>query len=271
MIGARNSRITPHWKRDPFALVTLLEILEESAAAFFRLSSMVGQLCTICAQGRFPDMETFVSTLKEIKSIANRLGWYSVEYHFNRIEDTIECREASAATMFPLLSELAHRINNDLSDTKFLIIHRDVFQLYGQVQPIFGENVEYKFPQVSEDISEAGKCIALNRYTAAVFHLMRAMEAALKVLGIKLNVTVVDKDNVDLEWGKILSNLSSQIEYMPKGEPKQRWSSAFSLLLHAKTAWRNPTMHPKQTYTKEQAKEIFAATRSFMNSLTELV
>jgi hypothetical protein len=60
---------------------------------------------------------------------------------------------------------------------------------------------------------------------------------------------VVDKNNVDLEWGKILSNMSPPIEAMPKGNEKKEWSAAFTLLMHVKQAWRNPTMHPKQTYT----------------------
>jgi hypothetical protein len=81
-----------------------------------------------------------------------------------------------------------------------------------QGEPIFGSDVDNKFPVMSEDISEAAKCIALSRYTAAVFHLSRAMEAAVVRLGEALSVTVLDKNNVELEWGKIISNLSSPIE-----------------------------------------------------------
>ena len=55
---------------------------------------------------------------------------------------------------------------------------------------------------------------------------MRAMESVVKSLGVKLNVTVVDKDNVDLEWGKILGNLKTPIEAMPKGREKEDWSAA---------------------------------------------
>jgi hypothetical protein len=140
---------------------------------------------------------------------------------------------------------------------------------YSQSDPLFGAEVEDRF-NASEDISEAGKCLALGRSTASVFHLMRAMEVAVSEIGKVLNVTVVDKDNVNLEWGKILGNIRDPIEKMPKGDRKNEWSHAFTLLLHAKTAWRNPTMHPKQTYTTEQAKEIFACCQSFMKALAEL-
>ena len=100
---------------------------------------------------------------------------------------------------------------------------------------------------------------------------MRAMEVNVTALGTKLGVTTIGSDNVELEWGKILSNIRAPIEAMQKGEAKEAWSNAFALLLHAKIAWRNPTMHPKQTYTTEQAKEIFAACKAFTPSLALLV
>jgi hypothetical protein len=167
--------------------------------------------------------------------------------------------------------DLVTRFKDELSAKLVFTIPYGNASYYQSQKPLFGDEVDSKFAQTSEDVAEAGKCIALGRYTASVFHLMRAMEAAVKVLGVRLNVTVVDRNNVDLEWGKILSNLSAPIEAMPKGSVKENWSAALMLLVHVKQAWRNPTMHPKQTYTEEQAKEIFAATRSFKISLTALV
>ena len=170
-----------------------------------------------------------------------------------------------------MAGDLARRMCDELELNYYLALSLSERDLYEQISPLFGDEVEASFPIASEDISEAGKCIALGRYTASIFHLMRAMEAALTVLGNKLRVTVVDKNNADLEWGKILSNLAAPIEKMPRGDSRQQWSSAFSLLLHTKTAWRNPTMHPKQTYTEDQAKDILATTRSFINSLSALI
>jgi hypothetical protein len=179
--------------------------------------------------------------------------------------------KGAMAILHQKLVALNNVLRDEFISRKVIVISLDAEKLYAPLTPVFGAEVETKFSGQSEDIGEAGKCIALGRYTASVFHLMRAMESALKVLGVNLNVTVVDKNNVDLEWGKILSNMSAPIEAMPKGNEKEDWSAAFALLVHVKQAWRNPTMHPKQTYTEEQAKEIFAATRSFMNSLADLV
>jgi hypothetical protein len=119
---------------------------------------------------------------------------------------------------------------------------------------------------MEEDLDEACNCLALARATACVFHLMRAMEEAVKILGTKLGVT-----NVEKEWGKILSDIGAKIEAMPKGQSRDEWSACHVNLYHVKQAWRNSTMHPKETYTTEQAKEVLDAVFAFLKQLATLV
>lgn len=128
-----------------------------------------------------------------------------------------------------------------------------------------------KLPSAVEDIEEASKCLALGRNTAAMFHLMRAMEISVKRAGRKLGIS-----NVDRDWGKILSDVGTKISEMPKSAPpekrkRNKWSLAHANLYHVKEAWRNETMHPKQTYTEEQATEAYRAVCAFMNQLAALV
>jgi hypothetical protein len=145
-------------------------------------------------------------------------------------------------------------------------------KLYEQAEPLYGNDVDVAFPGfVAENISEAGKCLALDRGTACVFHLMRALDKVVQLLGEKLNVTIIDKNNVDLDWGIILANMVAPISAMPKGPAKNEWSEAHTLLVHVKQAWRHPTMHPKDTYTPEEATKIFDAVGSFMQHMAKLV
>jgi hypothetical protein len=139
-------------------------------------------------------------------------------------------------------------------------------RLYNHAEPIFGEDVEIAFPMLSEDASEASKCLALQRYTACVSHLMRMIEGAVQALSIKLSIR-----NPSREWGKLLSDIKPAIELMPLGGIRNAWSENFALLYHVKQAWRNDTMHPKQTYTPEEAQDVFAATRSFIRNLALLL
>jgi hypothetical protein len=194
----------------------------------------------------------------------------SLRRQFDRMSSLLAKPNTTFDEVRQSCTELSNRLYDALIEEQFLHVPVEMARLYNGGS-LFGEEVEAKFQKISEDIIEAAKCLALGRYTASVFHLMRVMENAVKTLGTKLSVTVIDKNNVDIEWGKILANLSGPIEKMPKGDEKEKWSAAHSLLVHVKIAWRNPTMHPKQTYTEEQAKEIFSATRAFMNSMTSLI
>lgn len=134
----------------------------------------------------------------------------------------------------------------------------------------FGKEVADRFPNAGSDISEGAKCLGLSRNTACVFHLMRALEEVVRELGKSLSITVLKKDNTELEWGKILANMKVPVEAM-SGPSKDQWSEALTLLYHVKNCWRNATMHPKQSYTDEEARDIYNAVNSFMRRVAKLI
>jgi len=176
-----------------------------------------------------------------------------------------------AEVLIGYCQELRERIEHELQGRIIYYVPSEQNSLIENYQTPFGVEVADKFPESTSDISEAALCLAMSRNTAAVFHLMRCMEAAVAKLGSKLQVTIVDKNNQELEWGKIIANMKSPIEAMPKGSARDNWSAIHSLLYHVKQSWRNGTVHPKGTYTSEEAKDVYDAVRSFMKSLASLL
>ena len=80
---------------------------------------------------------------------------------------------------------------------------------YWQNPNLFGSEVTENFKSALYDINEAGKCFALGRDTACVFHLMRVLEHGLRVVAKKLKIKFITKRGttipVDLqEWGAII-------------------------------------------------------------------
>jgi len=121
---------------------------------------------------------------------------------------------------------------------------------------------------MTEDISEAGKCLSLNRPTASVFHLMRVMELAVQRFGNELSVTLVTEKN----WQVILDQINAAIRKLDAKQPKTKsYAQATSHLYNVKVAWRNEVMHPKQTYTFEEAKAIFDNVRTFVCDLETIL
>jgi hypothetical protein len=139
------------------------------------------------------------------------------------------------------IDDLRRRLLDQMESIFCLLLSLEEKELYQASNPLFGNDVDSAFPEISEDIEEAGKCIALERATAAVFHLGRAMERTVSILATKLKIPSPDR-----EWGKLLSDLDGQILAMPKGTLKDAWSACRANLYHVKQAWRNPTMHPKK-------------------------
>ncbi|MDX1292671.1 MAG: hypothetical protein R3265_07675 [Hyphomonas sp.] len=137
--------------------------------------------------------------------------------------------------------------------------------------PTFGLDVERKFPDATDDIVEAGKCLALRRNTACVFHLMRAMEVMIAALATKLNATVRNENGEQLPWGILVSNIKKPIESMPKGPKQDEWLGAHAMLHSVNRAFRTKTAHPANSYTDEQAEIAFQSVKAFSLELADLV
>jgi hypothetical protein len=211
--------------------------------------------------------------LPALSATAHRLVCYldGPEPPFNITGDKVRLLEQQIRFLQNMANLLAVGIQDSLAGEEFLMVAANKRGYFKQSSPVFGDVAADKFAEAAEDIEEACKCFALDRYTATVFHLQRAMEAVVQKLGAKLNVTIVDKDDKDLSWGIIAGNMKTHVDAMPKGALKDRWSEALSLLYHVKQAWRNPTMHPKKTYTDAQAKDVLDAIGSLIRYLATLL
>lgn len=76
--------------------------------------------------------------------------------------------------------EIRSRFQDEFGNVKVYCLTRGADAYYTPEEPLFGMEAEARIPKAANDISEAGKCFATGRYTASVFHLMRAMEAAVQ-------------------------------------------------------------------------------------------
>ena len=175
-------------------------------------------------------------------------------------------KEITVRELGVMSAEISKVMRFELEEVVLYCLSEGAERYYNPTEPLFSEEVDARMPKASEDVREAGKCFAVGRYTACVFHLMRAMEAAIQVISSRLGI-----EKVEREWGKLLSDIGAKIAAMPKSDDKNEWSAAHANLYHVKQAWRNDTMHPKRTYTEEEAREVFEAMRAFMRHLASML
>jgi hypothetical protein len=175
------------------------------------------------------------------------------------------------STVFSDLSHTIEQVSNsilwEMEDLHFFHMPTKQAEFYGQIEP-FGREVNMKFLRVHYDMVEAGNCFAMGRSTACVFHLMRIMEVGVQEFGKKLGVNLA----TDKNWQNILDELNKAIRALPtKAHGTVDMSRAAANLYAVKLAWRNEVMHPNDTYTLEEAKNLIGQVKLFMEQLAAIV
>jgi len=161
-----------------------------------------------------------------------------------------------------VIREVLMVLEDELCSHVFLHVTLDQARRYEQVE-LFGKDVHAAFSRSAFDISEAGSCLALDRPTAAVFHLMCALETPLESLAHQLGVPLTQKP-----WGTILADIEDKVASLPaKGADKDFYSRVVLEFRFFKDAWRNPVAHAKAHYCEREAMLIFDHVRAFMVQL----
>jgi hypothetical protein len=173
------------------------------------------------------------------------------------------------------VKEFGDRVVDELVGRVFMFIPPERAKHFLEERP-FGNVVHAKYPTITEDIVEAAKCLGAGRYTASVFHLLRVMEFGVGRLAKILSRTIKLDGRT---WGQILKDVDAAIALLPgatlsapeKDRDRHAHFAEVAAYLHqVKDAWRNRTMHPKKTYTGEEADLLFRNVRKFTQSLVKL-
>jgi hypothetical protein len=172
--------------------------------------------------------------------------------------------------VFNLLNHFITCIQDELPSIMVWQVPRERTAFFERT--LFGGKVAQQYPSAATDIEEAGKCLAMGRSTACVFHLMRVMEAGLRSLGASLKDENLDP-NLNPNWETILRRCDRELQ-KPLSERTPEWrtdgaflSTATANLRAVKEAWRNPTLHVERSYDDEEAFDVWNAARAFMRHL----
>ena len=88
------------------------------------------------------------------------------------------------------------------------------------------------------------------------------------MLGTKLGVSFTSDKN----WQNILDEINKSLKSLPAKDASTKAISEASANLYAvKLAWRNQVMHPHDTYTLEEAKNLLGLVKIFMGQLSSVV
>jgi hypothetical protein len=243
-------------------------------------------LCNFMIQLRLVELGTTVSDqgavssdgkndlINSIRAILRDADYLGLQMTFKGAERFLTDLEAVLAgnALEARIDELERRFEDEIAGKFFLYLSDDEIPFFKgeRVSP----KIRDKFPRAGGEMTEAGKCYALGMHTACVFHLMRTLEIALKVIARSLTIPDPTRSG-ERNWGHMLRAIDSDIKQknqaMPVGwaEKKNFYENAYALLEAVKNPWRNASMHVELNYDQEKALDIVNASDALMRHLSE--
>lgn len=251
----------------PFQLVSLLDMYRVRVDLIVDIAQRLEADIKIASTTKFVPEESRHLLQKGFERILEMLGNLELpvsKAHAQKIVAFLSAPNATYAQYRAMLPELQSRMNDELKSVWFF--HVPTHQAKFFKSSPFGDEVANKFARAVFDIEEASKCLGTDRSTAAVFHLMRVMEIGVQQFGKKLRVKLPE----ERVWQDILNRINAKISRMrPRAKQTIVYADLAAHLYNVKVAWRNPVMHPKETYTPEEAEDVFKHVETFMRHLAK--
>jgi hypothetical protein len=199
-------------------------MLRHNAAHFMHVTTFLSSSVTAYAVARLNGQNVtmkFEAYAEEIDSILPAVEALQLS---NSYKSLVRLRAAfeetiSGAHTHPLdarFNDFKDRLQDELGETYFLALAPHQVTLWGSDNPPFGDGVAAAFPSASDDLFEAAKCLAVERGTACVMHLMRASEAPLKALAATLSV------GTQSDWGSYIREIDKELNLRFKAAGKER-------------------------------------------------
>lgn len=215
------------------------------------------------------DLSLYIKLADEIESNCTAIGLGVSADQAVRIRRRLSGEDADST--YPIqqdFAELKKRMMDELKKLRLFYITKEEEKLYKKDLPFSPSG---QLAAAADDVVEAGKCLALGRFTASVLHLMRAMEIGVLKFGV---ATAAFPSLPDKEWGKVTRAIHMMMFPNPPAgaTPNQqalqkKYAPTLMALDAVRVACRNPTMHAKASYGEEDARQIYDATRAFLAEL----
>lgn len=264
-----------------YVTLTELWVRIHPAVQFFALGECLGELTTlteaaagaanagrVLPTGTRHKLDEMLSKLFKSEPFIQHFP-YSVKTA-ERMLEALKDPEVRQWKMSEMLRELCTRIQDEMGEGLYVEIEPRYIPLCMEPGRDWA-NVQCVFADAATDILQSSQCIAFERYTAAVFHLMRVLEHGLRDMAQRFGIKFDDRT-----WHPIIRDIETAI-HSRKKDPKKLteeerdnlsfYSDAAVEFKYFKDAWRNHVSHAKSAYDAGQAESIYTHVRDFMQKL----
>jgi hypothetical protein len=221
-----------------------------------------GPYTTHPSQEMQANMEQLVKHLEDIGLV------YSAKSAGRLISTLMVGRIVNPTADATAVADLFGRIKDEMEVGYFFSLSVPEKKLF-EAESAFGDKVAESFPSLTYEVGEAAKCLALGRSTAAAFHSIRCLEAAIFALSRCLSIPDPIKA-ADRNWGKMLGFVKAGVDRRwPTPTDRlsgdgQFFDELYGSLSGMQNPYRNATMHLDKVYTEDDARHIFEAAGGLM-------
>jgi len=218
------------------------------------LRSAVDDLVKVCAENGFTD------TAAEIHDAAT-----GIEYDLN------------VAALLEIIKRIDDSVSRKLRGFKVISVQNDRAE-YVDNQALFAD-LKTAFPSAIADLTDAANCLAVECPTACVFHAMRAAEIGLRSLAWDRRVQIPKKRPIELAtWEAIIKELEKSeteiISYpvtLAREAQLDFYHGALMEFRAFKNKFRNPAMHSRDRYDRDEAKSALTHVVDFLRVLSSRI
>lgn len=223
------------------------------------------------------DFNRLFNCVDDLASMADQLGMQVSLVSIRQLRDLLDdvkrasvvgAQSQDIALLPNLLISVLSRFPDEIDSHIILHIPFQKSELFYNNSRI-SKNVVERYPDAVIYIQEAMNCYCLERYTACVFHSMRAVEVGLRATGKALGLNLAHSN-----WGTLIDLVKTEIRDRNRsgdvGWPERRamFQDVCASLQAMKDAWRNPTMHVERQYSENEAEHIMRVAMAFMDNVS---
>jgi len=236
----------------------------------------------VCNLQTAKDHVIYADGQEQRSELANCLAYiYNELFHLpvssslrKQVQRVMESAEDADQTMLiTRVIEVQANLAAELGEQVFLWIRPEEVHFYREPANWFGDVVTLQFPEARWDMRDSLRCLALNLWTAAVYHAMCVVQHGLHRLAERLSVQFAREIDV-LNWNEILTRIEATLKQL-RNQPKTpaldvqiKWAArAATQFFVIREAWRNYVMHGRERYDEEEAKAVVTAVRDIMRAV----
>ncbi|RIJ20320.1 hypothetical protein D1224_14405 [Henriciella barbarensis] len=161
-----------------------------------------------------PEFRTFMANqFKDLSAATGFVGAELAHMAAERYRNELDNNSSvlSVDDMRVAIKDVETRLTDEVGLMGFMVLDRAQYGLLQPAAKLVDWDIERIFPDAARELSEASKCLALQRSTAAVFHAMRMLEVGIQKFSELLNIPDPVKP-AERNWAIILSRIKGEID-----------------------------------------------------------